>query len=104
MLCIFYYGITSYGYCILCFARAIMNYLNKERKKDDYRQFGFETISILMLIIIAIYRAGIIYSIKKYGEAIQKVDNYHRNEKQEKFITSIETKIGTIEGGSFNWN
>ena len=44
------------------------------------------------------------YSIKKYGESIQKVDSYHRNEKQEKFISSIETKIGNIDGGSFNWN
>ena len=104
MLCVFYYGITSYAYLIFCFVRCIIKYLQPKNnnKNDDDR--SFDIINILLLIIITIYRAGIIYSIKKYGNAIQKVDNYHRNEKQEKFITSIETKIGTIEGGSFNWN
>ena len=103
MLCVYYFGITSYSYCIFCFVRSIMNY-TKPIKKEGYYTSGWDTITILMLIIICIYRGGIMYSIKKYGESIQKVDSYHRNEKQEKFISSIETKIGNIEGGSFNWN
>lgn len=101
MLCVFYYGITSYAYLIFCFVRTIQKFF---KTADNANERSSDTIIILLLIIVGIYRAGIIFSIKKYGNSIQKVDNYHRNEKQEKFITSIETKIGTIEGGSFNWN
>ena len=101
MLCVFYYGITSYAYLIFCFVRIIQKFF---KTADNANERSTDTIIILLLIIVGIYRAGIIFSIKKYGNSIQKVDNYHRNEKQEKFITSIETKIGTIEGGSFNWN
>lgn len=104
MLFVYYFGITSYAYCIFCFVRAIMNYTKSIKKEERYYSSGWDTITILIQIIICIYRGGMIYSIKKYGQSIQKVDNYHRNEKQEKFISSIETKIGNIEGGSFNWN
>ena len=101
-ICFIYYIVCGYGHCLFLIIRALLLFLQKGfQREDGYYKNNIDTIMIIFTVILALYRGSVVFVLKKEMSSVKKLDIYNRNEKQEKFIASIERKIENIDA-SFN--
>lgn len=82
--------------------KALLLFLKKGlTRKDEYYEKSIDTIMIAFTFILVVYRGFVVFVMKKEMNSVRKLDVYNRNEKQEKFISSIERKIDSL-GSNLN--